>query len=431
MAGDVVVAEDGDGADGQGGPDEQGGSEISDDIGGSGDTGADGWTDAAAAEDADKDAAEDADDAAAEDALSDGVSGDAGSDAEDDDGAAADGGPVAQPCGVCPWDQQPGGDHPGAKGTHAITPGETIGYGGGIGQGYKDILVIKPVVAGVLPTLFFVAGRQLYQGGGLIGELGHPYRALLDHVASYGFNVAFVRVEQNGLDNDHERMAKDLLEATNVFFDKVSTADPSKAIFAGHGAGAKVAFLAAWKTLSTDMDGQWVDPAAVLCFGLINDKPTFGAWTNAVDKAKQIVAAEPTRFTFVEADDDAVASWNDKSKKNSAAVYAAMPTTLKQIVVLHGTGGGDKNPVASPELHDDYSAPLTVNGKVGGLIDLTIPDSHLDALDWYGYWKFVVGAMQVAFDAGDEKWAYGALRTHGGALPDGTVIEHEIAQQGW
>ena len=351
--------------------------------------------------------------------------------ATDPDATGDTGVPQPDPCGDCPVGQQPAGEHPGAKAPYAITLGETVGYGGGIGQGYKDILVIKPVAPGVRPTLFFVPGKQLSEGGGFIGELGQPYRALLDHVAGHGYNVAFVRVEQNALDGDHERMATDLLDATNVYFAKVSTADPTKVVFAGHSMGAKVAFLAAWKTLATDMDGQWVDPAAVLCFALANDKPAFGAYTSAVDKAKQIVAEEPTRFTFIEADDDTIAPWNDPAKPNAGAVYAAMPTQLKQIIVLHGTGDGDKNAKTSPELHDDHSAPLTIEGKPSGIAGWTLPASHLDALDWYGYWKFVVGAMQVAFDGGDEKWAYGDLRSHGGTRPDGTVVQHEIAKQGW
>ena len=313
-----------------------------------------------------------------------------------------------------------------------VTPAETFDYGpGGLGGNYKQVLVIRPDVPGVFPVLFFVPGKQLFEGGGFAAKLGQPYLAFLQHVASHGYVGAFVRVEQGTLDADHMRMADDLLAATVVTFDKISVANPNKVAFAGHSMGAKVALLATWRTLNSDFANAWCDPRAVLLFSVANDPPPIGTYLNALDKVKVMLKEAPTWFTFVSGDDDSTAPWNDPKKPNAQALYAALPTEKKQLLVLHGTGADDPNPKTTPELADDHAAPLSIEGKPGGLVDFAMPNSHLDALDWYGFWKWTVGALDFHFKQGDAKWAYGEQRTLGGNTAEGKPILHELVQQGW
>lgn len=344
--------------------------------------------------------------------------------------ATVDAGPV-DPCGTCPWHQQPAAPHPGGPGTHQTVGPDTLKYGAGFGEGYKQIRVVKPMTAGKHPVLLFVPGKGLSAGGGLSPQVGQPYLKLLEHVASHGYVAALVQVEQSGLDNDHLRMADDFLAAQAALLDQVSTADGGKLAYAGHGQGAKVALLAAWQNINLDTKDLQADPLAVVLFGAVNTPPGLGQFVDAKVQAAEIVPSALTWFTFVHAADDSGAAMGGNASLNGGGLYTVLQTENKQLLILHGTGGGDPNPATKPELHDDEAAPLTLEGKPGTLADLTIPASHLDALDWYGYWKLLVGALDWHFQKGDPKWAYGDLRTHGGSLPGGGHVTHEIVKQGW
>ncbi len=350
-------------------------------------------------------------------------------DAAADQAVSADAAPT---CNGCLFTQQPPSPHPGGKGPYALAPADEFEYApGGLTGNYHKMLVVRPDAPGVWPTVFFLPGKSLYEGGGFSAKLGQPYRALLDHIASHGYVVAFVRVESGLLDADHLRMADDLLLAAKALTDKVSVASPSKVAYVGHSMGAKVALLAAWKTLNSDQSNAHADPAAVLLFSIANEPPPIGTYQNALDKAKVMFKDAPTWFTFATGADDGTATWNDPKKPNAKALFDALPTTRKQLFVVHGTGKDDPNPPTKPELVDDHSAPMTIEGKPGGIADMALTDSHLDALDWYGFWKWTVGSLNAHFKAGDPAWAYGAQRTHGGNLPDGKAIAHEVAGQGW
>lgn len=353
------------------------------------------------------------------------------------DGATADTGTDAgatDPCGACPVGAQPKADHPAAKTTASLMEPQDIEYGSGMFEGFKEMRVYKPLKPGVLPVLFFVPGKQLHKTGSLLSPtLGHAYQAMLEHVARRGYVVVFVRVENLATDCDHGKMADYLLAATQKLFEKVSVADKDRVAFAGHSMGAKVALLAAAKTLNDDKDGKWVNPQAVFAFNLSNEKPPvcLAPWQDAAAALAYVDAKSPVRFTFVQTHGDKVAPYLDPKKPNTVAVYNGLKVTHRQIIVLHGTGKGDPNPATQPELHDDHAAPLTVEGNVGGIADWGLPASHLDALDWYGYWKILVGGLDFHFYQGDAKWAYGALRTHGGTLPDGKIVQHEVYKQAW
>lgn len=348
-------------------------------------------------------------------------------------GDGATDGAQVPPCANCPFDKQPTGAHPAAKGTTSVLTPKEIAYKTGLGNGDKKMRVWVPLTAGSFPVLFFVHGKQLYETGGLLSsELGHAYKALLEHVASRGYIVAFVRVENGLLDCDHEAMAQRLVDATAVLFSSVSKADKSRVAFAGHSMGAKIALLAARRTINQDPKNKWPDPQAVLLFNLDNSKPPacLAGFTDAREAAEQLLKDEPVRITFVHTDDDQVTPFNHK-ENGAVAVYDKLKLQHRQFIVLHGTGPGDKNAATSPELHDDHSAALTVQGAIGGVADITLPASYLDALDWYGYWKLLVGALDFHYKQGDPTWAYGAMRTHGGVATSGAVIEHVVLKQGW
>lgn len=335
------------------------------------------------------------------------------------------------PCGVCPFGAQPAGAHPGAKGTVALLEPKEVEYGSGLLDGYKKMLVLQPLVAGPHPVLFFVPGKSLYATGGFIGEFGHAYRKLLEHVASHGYIVAFVRVETGPTDGDHARMAKDLLQAQAKLFDAISTADSSRIGYAGHSMGGKVIVIAAAEAIAGDKDGKIADPKVVIPLQLSNEAPPLGVYLDATKKAEELKPDAKVWFTIISAGDDAIAPTDAPGKPNSKALFDALKMPTRQLIILHGTGPGDGNPTTTPELVDDHSLTLTVNGKVGGLADFVMPPGKLDALDWYGAWKLLVGSLDYVLRSGDAKWAFGDLRKHGGTLPDGSILQHEVAAQGW
>lgn len=382
--------------------------------------------------------------AGAPDAGDDAGSNDAGSnDAGSDDAGAGgndgattpDAGPAAPTCAECPWDGTPASTHPGAPGPYPLADAiDTVyGSGGGLLGNHRRLRIIKPVEPGPWPVLFFVHGKSLYEGfkpgGGT--QLGLPYNKMLEHVASHGYVAVFVRVEEGLLDADTDRQAEDFLKATQSVFSQESAADESQVVFAGHSMGAKVVLHALYKTLKEDDANLSVNPAAVIAMAVSNEAPPVGKFVDIVPSMAAIDAIEPVRVTFLQAHDDAIAPYLDPNKPNAVALYDALQIKHKQIVVLHGTGKNDPNPETTPELHDDHAFCLSIEGKPGGLADAIMPASYLDALDTYGVWKTLVGAMDYHFKGGHESWAYGELRSHGGTLPNGTIITHEVFKQGW
>lgn len=336
---------------------------------------------------------------------------------------------VASPllCPGCDFSVQPPAPHPGGPGPLALADPYTVSYG----AQYQKMAIIKPLSAGIFPVLMFVPGKQLATNG-MGGTLGENYMDFLKHVASHGYIVAFVQVEMNAFDGDHMRMADDLLAAQKALPDLVSTADVSHIAYAGHSMGAKVVFEAAYKNINTDTANKIQDPAAVLMFALSNEPPPLGTFHDAQIEAKAMWAGADTYFTFVQAHDDTIAPYLDATKANGLTLYNELKTEHRQIIVLRGTGKGDPNPQTSPELADDHSAPLTIDGtKPGGVAGMAMPVSHLDALDWYAYWKLTVGALDFHFKKGDATWAYGPMRVHGGNLPQGGFVTHEVLAQGW
>ncbi len=421
------------------------GSDAGSDSSGVNGAGSDTAAAADAARDPDAAAADDALDAASPDTSPDAgadsgpeAGPDAATDANQDSSADAATGAdsasdaVTEACPGCLFSQPPPAGHPGAVGPYKLKPAEQIGYNTGILDGYKDMLVLRPEAAGVFPTVLFLPGKQLADGGGFPAKLGYPYRAWLEQIASHGYVVALIRVEKGLLDADHQRMASDAWSAYKVLTDKITMAHPDKVALVGHSMGAKVALLAAVKTLADDPGGTLPDPAAVLVYSVSNEPPPIGEFQNALGEVKKIPATAKTFFTFATGNNDETAPWNTQGKANAAALYDALATERKQLLVLHGTGKGDPNPPTTPELHDDHAAPLSISGKPGSAADFAMETSYLDALDWYGFWKWTVGALQWHWSGGDPKWAYGDQRLHGGNLPNGAgTLSHQLFAQKW
>jgi hypothetical protein len=191
--------------------------------------------------------------------------------------------------------------------------------------------------------------------------------------------------------------------------------------------GAKVALIAGVKATEGDVGGKFSDPTALFLFAYENSAPPVGTYIDARSYS-DTWDNEDIWVTFVDANDDAIAPWASTTNPNAATTYTTMSVAHKQIVVLEGTGTGDTNPATNPVLADDHAAPMTIVGKNGGAADFIMPNSALDALDWYGYWKILIGGMDYHFQGGSIEWAYGALRTHGGALPNGSIITHTVAE---
>ena len=329
-------------------------------------------------------------------------------------------------CGTCPWNQQPAPPHPGsAEKLFSVGVEEKASYG----PSGASVVLFRPSGPGPFPLLGFVHGKQLFEGGfnPLDPVPGYAYRDLLQHVASKGYLVLFVRVEQGLLDADHARMADDFLDAVQHALDTEPTVDPQAVAYAGHSMGAKVSLIAAGKATALDPGDAYADPTALYLMAYENSPPPVGDYVDARTFVEDW-QDEPVWVSFLDAADDSIAPWNG-ANPNSKKTYDVLGAAHKQIVLLHGSGFGDPNPITVPELHDDHAAPMSISGKNGGLSDFAMPTSYLDALDWYGYWKILVGGLDYHFYEGPIDWAYGALRTHGGVLPNGTIITHEVAAE--
>ncbi len=333
-------------------------------------------------------------------------------------------GKALDPCGNCPIAQQPTGNQPGSS-TYAetVTVQEVA-----LGAAQRPCLIYTPDGPGPYPVLAFVHGKQLYEGTVAPGQvqLAHVYRPMLEHVARKGYVVVFVRVEQDILDGDHARMADDFLSALQAALALQPKADPTRIAYAGHSMGAKVIVIAGAKATTLDTANAYADPDLLLPMAVENTPPPIGDYVDAREFVKQW-PGNTFWVTYLAGQADTIAPYADPTKPNTQALFDLSPAKGKQIILLHGSGPADAlNPPTAPTLTADHMFPGAIEGKNGGIADMATPLSHLDALDWYGVWKIVVGALDYHFKKGDSAWIYGDLRTHGGTLPDGTVLRHEV-----
>ena len=336
-------------------------------------------------------------------------------------------GPTKADCGVCPIGQAPTGPQPGSSFYgYEVDIVETV-----FGPAKRNVLMYTPKGPGPFPVIGFVHGKLLYEGAATIGQnqLGRSYRPLLEHVARKGYIVVFVRVENDLFDSDHVRMADDFLGAFEAAIVSSPTADPTRVAYAGHSMGGKVVLIAAAKATALDTQKAFHDPTLVMAMAPDNSAPPMGTYVDARNFIKQY-PMDTLWVTYLAGNQDTIAPWNDPKLPDSKAMYDVTPAKGKQLVLLHGSGPDDAlNPPTTPKLVADHMFPGAIEGLNGGLSDAATPASHLDALDWYGVWKMLVGAADYHFKAGDPVWAYGALRTHGGTLPDGSVFAHTVEAQ--
>lgn len=338
---------------------------------------------------------------------------------------------VSEPtCGECPLATQPTGAQPGSSAyPYAVGMLETT-----LGPAKRPALIYTPKAPGPFPVLGFVHGKQLFEGSPSFGapaELGRSYRPLLEHVAKKGYVVIFVRVENDFLggvtDADHVRMADDFVGALEAGIAATPNADPKKVAYAGHSMGGKVVLIAAAKATTLDTAGAFADPTLVVPMAPENSAPPIGTYVDARDYVKKFAVGQ-LWVSYLAGSQDTVAQWDSTSVPNAKSLYEVTPAAGKQLILLRGSGEAG-NPATTPTLLSDHMFPGAIEGKNGGMADAGIPASHLDALDWYGVWKVLVGALDYHFKGGSPVWAYGALRTHGGTLPNGSVFTHTIAAE--
>ncbi len=225
-------------------------------------------------------------------------------------------------------------------------------------------------------------------------ELGSVsyYRAFLEHVVRKGYIVLFVVTAAGVLDCQHERMAGEFLNAVKDaianHFDPGTVAN-GKIGWWGHSMGSKVTAIAA--SLITHPD--YIQPTFVIGAAFTNAKVFChaDAYANAHAIPPQIA------YTLLPGNNDTIAA-----PAESLTLYKAMPqVNRRQVIQVNG--------YAPDGLVADHAAPMSA-----GTIPLTRLHGDVNALDWYGYWKFTVGALDYHFKDGSDEWIYGAKRLYGG-----------------
>jgi len=225
-------------------------------------------------------------------------------------------------------------------------------------------------------------------------ELGNVsyYRAFLEHVTRKGYIVLFVVTEADVLDCQHERMAGEFLnavkDAITNHFDPGTLAN-GKIGWWGHSMGSKVTAIAT--SLTTHPD--YIQPTFVIGTAFTNAK----AFCQADAYANAHIIPPQIAYTLLPGSNDTIAA-----PAESLTLYNAMPQ-LKRRQVIQVNGYTPDGLVA------DHAAPMSA-----GTIPLTRLHGEVNALDWYGYWKFTVGALDFHFKAGSDQWIYGAKRLYGG-----------------
>lgn len=252
------------------------------------------------------------------------------------------------------------------------------------------------------------------------------YRELVQHIARKGYVVLFIITEASLLDCQHKRMAEEFLEAIK---DAIQTGNhfPPGWIAAGqigwwgHSMGSKVTAIAA----SMVDDSNYLQPAFVVgtAFTDANGAPII-CDSSAMDHADKI--PENVVYTLIPGSEDTIASY-----KESTELYKAMDhLKWSQVILVNG--------FALDNLVSDHAAPATANCMLPCwhcVFEFDLLNCSecgvVDALDWYGYWKWVVGALDYHFNNGVLDWAYGSQRLFGGTDSAGNTIQHMQLAQSW
>lgn len=244
--------------------------------------------------------------------------------------------------------------------------------------------------------------------GKSLGSVAY-YRNFLEHVARKGYIVLFVITEAGPLDCEHDRQAKEFLEAINDAINNhldQSQVSTNQIGWWGHSIGTKVQAIAA---RITDYP-NYRQPTFITAAAFTNAKAFCNA--DAINGANGIPA--DITYTILAGADDTIA----KPQESQNLYKAIQQVKFKQLIQV--------NSYKPDKLVANHAAPMTA-----GSIPLTGLTATTDALDWYGYWKWIVGALQYHFNDGPDNWAYGDKRTDGGTDSVGHQVLHTILQESW
>lgn len=254
-----------------------------------------------------------------------------------------------------------------------------------------------PVPLGDFPAIIVSPGKFL--------EFSALYAELLRHLCRKGYVVLFVDADAGPLDCQHKRMAEELLEAVwKTLVKKIGgrVATPPQTLWWGHSIGAKVQALAAALTANR----YYLRPTAIVAANFSNAMS--GGPLCYDDALKAATAIGPDIwYSVLQGDRDTI------SGEDPRRLYDAL-THLKHRQLVTAVSYPPDDLVA------DHEAPLTAPGPIAGR------NARLDALDWWLYWKIVVGAGDFHFKGGPDKWAYGSEREDGGTDLAGHQVRHRV-----
>ncbi len=275
---------------------------------------------------------------------------------------------------------QPADGPGGAARRHAAAAWQA---GGAPGAAWWRALPAAPDPAPGAPLVIVVPARG--------ADPRHDYAAWVEHAARGGAAVAVVDA---GAAASADRSAAAAASAVAALVADGVAVDGSHAVYAGHAEGAAVAAALA---------ATWFDRRLPAPRGLVALMPRGGA--GAVQPGMLARLPRDTRFLLVAADagpavDDAadIALWD-----GTAHLPAAWRNRLVVETDAHGV----------PPLVADWRLPFTAG-----------PHGAVDALDWYGPWKWLDALTACGYRNADCRYAFGGTpeQTGLGVWADGRPV---------
>ncbi len=262
------------------------------------------------------------------------------------------------------------------------------------------IHLFAPQIGNVPPGGF---GVLAVSPGFELGSVSY-YREFLEHVARKGYIVLFISTQAYFLDDDHLRQAGEFLDAVKDALEnhfRPGEVSKQRVGWWAHSIGCKVQALASQMTGSPN----YIKPAFIIG-AAYSDQKVFhraDALTNAADTPETIA------YTLLPGDRDQIAP-----TATSLALFEAMPQVTRRQIIQVSSYQPDG-------LIANHGAPMS-----RGKIPVIGTQAEVDALDWYGYWKWTVGALAYHFNGQTDSWTYGADRLDGGTDKRGVQILHKL-----
>jgi hypothetical protein len=249
-------------------------------------------------------------------------------------------------------------------------------------------------------VVFF--GNSFGQWGEVVGRDGVAYAAWLDHIARGGAIVIQPVLPAAQATRPQSwsaglaaalRQALTELERDDTLL-PAARPDIERLVMVGHGQGAVIA---------ANLAGEWFErrlPAPRALLLLMPQDPA-----GILNAASLAAIPRDTQTLVVTADRGG--SYDDPAEIRLWDGTAQIPSTWRNRLVITGDTYGD------PALVVDMRAPLT-----GG------PDGAIDALDWYGSWKWLDGLTACAWSGLDCAYALGGTprQTSLGSWSDGQPV---------